>query len=375
MAQRSIFEEVGDTHNTPAKGPRPAQPPEGGRRLMRVWLVVLLHLVVAMILLGGATRLTDSGLSITEWDLVMGALPPMSEAAWTELFAKYQATEEFAQVNSAMTLTEFETIFWWEWAHRNLGRLIGLVWILGFAALLLKGALARGWMQRLLLIGVLIGVQGAVGWWMVSSGIGTERVDVAPYRLAVHLGLAFAILGLILWAILLVRRDEKDLFLARRYKVTSMSGLSAALVWIGFVQILLGALVAGLDAGRGYIDWPLMNGQFLPDEAFADSPLWMNFFENEALTQFDHRMVGYLLLALGIWAMLRARSAGVAQLSARFRLAALGIGAQAVIGVMTVMLAAPLWAGLLHQAGAMAAWAFILMARFAVLYPPTRTLR
>ncbi len=181
-----------------------------------MWLIVLFALVAAMIVVGGLTRLTDSGLSITEWKPVTGALPPMNAEAWQAEFAKYQTIPEYQLQNKGMTLSEFKSIYWWEWGHRQLGRVIGLVWAAGFLAFLATKRIPTGWTPRLLGIGVLGGLQGAIGWWMVSSGLSGDSLDVASYRLATHLGLAFVILGFITWYILMLDRREADLMQARR---------------------------------------------------------------------------------------------------------------------------------------------------------------
>ncbi|MGL5012615.1 MAG: COX15/CtaA family protein, partial [Paracoccaceae bacterium] len=196
--KRNIFEEVGQAGAPAAPaGGMIASRGAGARQAIRLWLVGLFLLVVVMIAVGGLTRLTDSGLSITEWRPVTGALPPMDAAAWEAEFAKYQAIPEYQLQNKGMTLAEFKTIYWWEWGHRQLGRVIGLVWAVGFVGFLVARKIPAGWTGRLLLIGGLGGLQGAIGWWMVSSGLAGERLDVASYRLAVHLGLAFVILGFI----------------------------------------------------------------------------------------------------------------------------------------------------------------------------------
>ncbi|MBL9054091.1 MAG: COX15/CtaA family protein, partial [Tabrizicola sp.] len=265
-AKRSIFEEVSGTDGqkaSPGGGGIDARP-KGARGAIRLWLVALFLLVVAMIVVGGLTRLTDSGLSITEWNLVFGTLPPLSAADWAGEFAKYQASPEFKLVNSAMGLEEFKVIYWWEWAHRFLGRFVGLVWAVGFLAFLVARQIPTGWTGRLLSVGALGGLQGAIGWWMVSSGLKGEMVDVASYRLATHLGLAFVILGVIGWYVLLLGRSEVDLMTARRGREARLYSLSTGLMHFAFLQIVLGALVAGIDAGRAYPTWPLMNGQFFP---------------------------------------------------------------------------------------------------------------
>ncbi|GIX14383.1 MAG: heme A synthase [Paracoccaceae bacterium] len=376
-ARRKLFEEV-DSAARPGPAPVPGAAEAARRRARRAiaaWLMALFALVVAMIAVGGATRLTDSGLSITEWRPVTGALPPLSDAEWAEEFRKYQAIPEYRLVNRGMTLEEFRFIYWWEWGHRQLGRLIGLVWAAGFLWFLLRRAIPPGWTARLLLPGVLGGVQGAIGWWMVASGLGGDRVDVASYRLATHLGLAFLILGLIAWYVMLLKRDEVALLQARRRADRGLRRWGGVLVAATFVQILLGALVAGIDAGRGYVDWPLMGGEILPSESFRLSPAWRNFLENEALVQFNHRLWGYLLLLAGAAGWIAARRAPVAAVRRAWGWAALGLFGQAALGVVTVMHAAPLWLALSHQLGAVAAFVLILRARFLSAYPPAQSLR
>ncbi len=188
---------------------------------MRAWLIALFVLLVALIAVGGATRLTDSGLSITEWRPVLGALPPLSDADWQAEFALYQATPEYQLQNRGMSMAEFQVIYWWEWGHRQLARFIGLVWAVGFLGFAVLRKMPPGWWPRLLLLGVLGGLQGAIGWWMVASGLVGDRVDVAPYRLAIHLGLAFLILGLIAWYVMKLSRPARDLLQARRATIAA----------------------------------------------------------------------------------------------------------------------------------------------------------
>lgn len=364
MSKRSIFEEVGERTEAPAA--RPARRREA-RGAIALWLMVLAALVAAMVLVGGLTRLTDSGLSITVWDPVMGMIPPLSDADWEAAFEAYKGTTEFERQNSWMTLEDFKPIFWWEWGHRFLGRLVGLVWAVGLVGFLLARRVPRGWTGRLLLPGVLGGLQGAVGWWMVASGL-TGRLDVAPYRLALHLGLAFVIFAVLIWLALKVRLDEVALLKARRRRLPLM-GPAGALAALVFLQILAGALVAGTDAGRGYVDWPLMQGQFLPDEAFEMTPLIENFFENPALTQFVHRMLGYLVLAFALyfaWACNRSGHAATRRLGLWVGGAVL---AQVVIGIVTVMHGSPMGIAAFHQAGALVVVALVMRAKFEIAYP------
>ncbi len=376
--RRSIFEDVTETA-TPPEAPRPglierARAP-GSRPAVRLWLVILFVMVVAQILLGGLTRLTDSGLSITEWNLILGALPPMSEADWQQAYAAYQQTPEFQLQNNYMDLQAFKGIYWWEWSHRQLGRAIGLVWAVGFVALWLRRRLPPGWGRKGLVLGLLIGLQGALGWWMVASGLTGRMVDVASYRLALHLGLAFVLLGLMTWDILQLGMDEAARMSARRGAEQGLARLAGVLMAVVFVQILLGALVAGIDAGRSFVDWPWMQGRFIPPEPFGLSPWWANFFENAGLVQFIHRITGYLAGLLALLAWWRAqRSPNPASRSA-FTWVAMMALIQVALGIITVLYAAPLHAALTHQLGAIALWVLIIMARHQARYPVTTSLR
>ena len=367
MSRRAIFEEVGEAApSAPAPAATPTRVP--ARRAISLWFLALALLTAAMVLVGGLTRLTDSGLSITEWDPVMGALPPLSEEDWRAAFEAYKTTTEFQVQNSWMTLEDFKPIFWWEWGHRLLGRLIGLVWLAGLVWFWVRRRIPPGWGWRMVLPGILGGIQGAVGWWMVTSGL-VGRLDVASYRLAIHLGIAFVILVVLLWYALLVRLDEVALLKARRQRLRPLMGLAGAFTGIVIIQILLGALVAGIDAGRGYVDWPLMQGQFLPEESFELRPLWRNFFENPALVQFMHRMWGYLTLAFAIVFMLRCARAGHGAIRNWGRWVFVAVLGQVVLGIVTVMNASPLGLAILHQAGALAVMAVLVRAKFEIAYP------
>ncbi|PZQ95596.1 MAG: heme A synthase [Cereibacter sphaeroides] len=376
--KRSIFEEVSEGSTAPVpQGGMIEGRGHGARRWIRVWLMLLFALVALMILVGGATRLTDSGLSITEWRPVTGALPPMDEGHWAEEFAKYQASPQFQIQNSTMTLEGFKAIYWWEWGHRQLGRLIGLVWAVGFFGFLAARRIPTGWTQRLLLIGVLGGAQGAIGWWMVSSGLEEGQVTVASYRLAVHLGLAFVILGFITWYVLLLGRPERDLLQARRGREDKLFRMSTGLMHFAFLQVLLGALVAGIDAGRAFPTWPDMNGQFFPADAFyvPGRPVWAAFFENAGLVQFIHRIAGYLLFIFGIVVWLRGRRSAYRATRAAFNMVMGMFVVQLALGIATVLTAAALHPALTHQAGAILLWVLILRARYLALYPIQGSIR
>ncbi len=373
--QRSIFEEVGTTQKQVAAPGAIDQGGQGARGAIRVWLMVLFGLVGVMILVGGLTRLTDSGLSITEWAPIAGAVPPTSETAWNEAFEKYKAIPEYQLQNKGMSLTEFKAIYWWEWGHRQLGRVIGLVWGIGFAYFAIRRQIPKGWTPRLLFLGGLGGLQGAIGWWMVSSGLREGMLDVASYRLAIHLGLAFVIFGFIAWYMLRLSRREADLLQARRLADLPLMRMTTLLAALAAVQIILGALVAGIDAGRNYTDWPLMAGGFLPPDPLAIEPMWRNFFENDGLVQFMHRMAGYLLFGFGFYVWSQARKS--ANVTTRFAFNAMlaVMCLQVLIGIITVMYSAPWNIAITHQLGAVVLWVLILRARFLAQYPLPQSVR
>lgn len=382
--KRSIFEEVGADAKAmamPAGGGIDARP-KGARRGIRLWLTVLFLLVATMIAVGGLTRLTDSGLSITEWKPVTGALPPMDEASWQAEFGKYQAIPEYQLQNKGMSLGEFKVIYWWEWGHRQLGRTIGLVWLAGFLGFALARRIPTGWTGRLLLLGALGGLQGAIGWWMVSSGLSGERLDVASYRLATHLGLAFIILGFIAWYVFLLGRSEAELMTARRGREAKLYALSTGLMHFAFLQVLLGALVAGIDAGRAFPTWPLMNGQVFPADAFyvpdgqgGSLPLWRAFFENPGLVQFIHRMSGYLLFGFGLVVWLRGRKSSHRATQSAFHQVMAMLVVQMALGIAAVLTAAQVNVAITHQIGAVILWVLILRARHLAQYPVAGSIR
>lgn len=377
MAKRPVFEEVTDSDAA-----RPAQVtgmidagPKGARRAIRLWLVVLFVLVWAMIVLGGATRLTGSGLSIVEWAPVTGTVPPMNAADWQREFDAYRQIPQYAEVNAGMSLTEFKFIYWWEWSHRQLGRLIGLVWAVGLAGFMIARKVPAGWMPRLLGIGALGGLQGAIGWWMVSSGLVEGMTRVASYRLATHLGLAFVILGLIAWYVMQLSRSEAELIRARRAAEPRLFGISTGLMHLAFVQILLGALVAGIDAGRHYTGWPTMGGEWIPELIWEAQLGWRNFFENPATVQFIHRMVGYLLAIFAIVVWLRSRRSPHPVTRGAFTAMLVAMAAQIGLGILNVLHASPLPLALTHQLGALVMFALILRARHHARYPIETSVR
>jgi len=309
---------------------------------VRAWLIVLGLMVYAMILIGGATRLTDSGLSITEWAPLSGVLPPLNADDWHLAFEKYKETAEFQQQNYNMLLSEFKFIYWWEWGHRLFGRLIGAVAVMGFFSFLYLRWLSPGWTLRFLGLIGLGGLQGFIGWWMVASGIGeTSRVDVAPYRLMTHFGLALLILAVMTWFYLGFGRNRSG-----RPRTRSLHWVAAGLLCLIFVQMLSGALVAGLDAGRTYTDWPLMAGELFPVAYVQPDLGWRSLFEGRAATQFNHRSLAYLIWAFALLAAFIYRHS-------HYRLHVLALAGlvtlQAVWGIYTLLQTAPLDLALIHQ--------------------------
>tara|TARA_R110002049_G_scaffold23545_10_gene83689 strand:- start:75649 stop:76803 length:1155 start_codon:yes stop_codon:yes gene_type:complete len=377
--KRKLFEEVGSDqpNRTPLQTGGIDRGRGGARGAIRIWLMLLFVLVFVMIAVGGLTRLTDSGLSITEWRPVTGSIPPLNDADWQSEFDKYKQIDQFQLQHSWMQLSDFKSIYWWEWGHRQLGRVIGLVWAVGFLYFLARRQIPTGWTPRLLFIGALGGAQGAIGWWMVASGVtaGEGVTTVASYRLATHLGLAFVILGFITWYALLLGRTERDLMQARRAKEAKQFGLATGLLHFAFLQILLGALVAGIDAGRYFVDWPLMQGQFFPPDAFDITPIWRNFFENPGLVQFMHRMAGYLLAIFGVVVWLRGRRSAHPHTRTAFNAVMAALAVQIVLGITTVLYAAPVHFALAHQALAVILWVLILRARYLSAYPVPTSLR
>jgi cytochrome c oxidase assembly protein subunit 15 len=304
-----------------------------------IWLLAVAALIVAMVAVGGLTRLTGSGLSITQWDPIMGTLPPMSDAAWHDAFAKYQQIPQYRLENHGMSLDGFKAIFWWEWTHRLLGRLIGFAFFVPFVWFAWTGAIARKEWPRMVLLFALGGLQGFVGWWMVQSGLET-RVSVSQYRLAIHLGVAVILLGAILWVALEYLRDKRG---------APAKGATWSLAFVGlvYVQMLLGALVAGLHAGLVYNTWPSMDGHIGPEHPFFASPWWINVFENPGLAQFDHRIIAYLTAfsAFAVWSW--SRRLGLARRSSDVVLIITLL--QVTLGVITLLLVTPIALAALHQ--------------------------
>jgi heme a synthase len=307
--------------------------------------MVVAAMIVAMVLVGGATRLTESGLSITEWKPVTGTLPPLTEAHWHEAFEAYKKIPQYRELNHGMSLAEFKNIFWWEWSHRLLGRTIGMVFLLPFLFFLWRRKVPSAFKKPLWVIFALGGLQGFVGWWMVASGL-THRVEVSQYRLAVHLMLALIIFAAIVWVLRRMSAGTTVLASAR-LRVTSW-----VLLGLTFLQIYFGALVAGLRAGRVFNTWPDIDGTFIPSAArlFFEDPWWRNMFDNALTVQFQHRMTAYLLFAVAIWHALDAllAKADRSVVNGALWLVAT-IAVQAMLGIMTLLQQVPIDLALMHQ--------------------------
>jgi cytochrome c oxidase assembly protein subunit 15 len=340
---------------------------ERDRRAVRIWLGIVVFTLFCLVLVGGATRLTDSGLSITEWKPIHGVIPPLSAEEWDEEFRLYQRIPQYQQVNSDMTVDEFKSIFWWEWAHRFLARSIGVVFAVPLLFFWLTGRIEKR--LRWPLVGVLAlgGFQGFIGWWMVSSGL-SKLVSVSQYRLATHLVMACLIFAACVWIMRGLSPHSDDVAPAGRAK-----GGAVLVAVMSLFQIYLGALVAGLDAGLSYNTWPLMDGAAIPGDLFIQQPWWINLFENPKTVQFVHRVGAYLLFALALWHMIVLLKRAPGTTHARRSVLLFGlILIQAVVGIATLLMQVQLHLALTHQAGALVVLGFAIAhwRGFVGEYPP-----
>jgi cytochrome c oxidase assembly protein subunit 15 len=322
--------------------PGPAKAPRIDLRTVRLWLLATAAMIFLTLVVGGATRLTESGLSIVEWKPITGVLPPFSENDWQAEFAKYQTIPQYRELNRGMSLDAFKVIYWWEWSHRLLARLTGVVFLFPFLFFLWSGVIPAKFRARLWIIFAGGAALGAVGWWMVSSGL-TQRVSVSQYRLAFHLTLASAIYASILWTAQQLK-EQASKEVSGRFRICAF-----AIAWLLLLQIYLGALVAGLDAGLIYNTWPEIDGALVPshDRLWFLQPAWHNLFENTLTVQFNHRMVAYIIWVLAMlhafdaWRMRQAVWGAVALAGA--------VTLQAGLGVVTLLYQAPLALALAHQ--------------------------
>lgn len=336
----------------------PAGVSAGAHRQVAAWLMLCCALVFAMVVVGGVTRLTRSGLSIVEWEPLIGAIPPLDEAQWQEQFQAYQATPEYIKVNHGMSLAEFKSIFWWEYFHRLLGRLIGVAFFVPLVFFALRRKIDRAFVPRLVGIFLLGGLQGAIGWWMVKSGL-VDDPRVSHVRLSIHLGMAFLIFAAMLWTAL-------DLLAKARGApagdaAPGLARFAIALCVLLFVMVLSGGLVAGTRAGYAYNTFPLMNGAFVPPEYLMLSPWWSNFLHNMATVQFNHRLIAWSLFVLVpvLWfAMRHARLPADTRIACHLMLVMLA--AQLALGVATLLQRVPVHLGASHQAGALVLFGLLL---------------
>lgn len=327
------------------------------RSAQQIWLSIVLVAILALVLVGGATRLTDSGLSITQWKPIHGVIPPMSEADWQEELELYRQIPEYQLINKGMSLDEFKTIYWWEWAHRLLARGVGVLFGVPFLFFLATGRVEKRLRWPLFGLLVLGGLQGAVGWWMVASGL-VDRVDVSQYRLATHLTLACLIFAAIVWVMRGLAPHSAD-----PVPSVGLKRGAGALAGLVLVQIYLGGLVAGLDAGLASSTWPLMNGAIVPEGLLEITPSWRNFFENELTVQFVHRLGGYLLFALTLWHMVASILRGRGSTHCRRAvLLFVMVTIQALIGIVVILTQVPVGWALVHQG-----WAVVVLG-FAVAH-------
>ena len=316
------------------------------RAAVGVWLLCVAAVILAMVTIGGLTRLTGSGLSIMEWNPILGALPPLDDSQWQDVFHKYQQITQYKVEHQGMSLEAFKGIFWWEWSHRLVGRLLGAVFFVPFVWFAWVGAIKRSEWPRMLLLFALGGLQGFIGWWMVSSGF-EVRTSVAPYRLAIHLGAALLLLVAIIWIALEYLNPPLE---GGSKREALRGGVRRGYTFVALVyaQMLLGALVAGLHAGLIYNSWPDMNGRLLPEEPFFAAPWWINFFENPGLAQFDHRIGAYIVAGAAAWIYLRGiKLAGWAKKTAKL-VAAITVF-QIGLGITTLLMVAPQGLAAAHQ--------------------------
>ena len=346
MRRDEVTEISPDQRPAPPAGPAGQRAAPTASRAVGVWLFVIAALIALMVLAGGATRLTDSGLSITEWRPVTGALPPLTAESWTAEFEKYKQIPEYAYVNRGMSLAEFKAIYWWEWGHRFLGRLVGLVFLAPLLWFLYRRRIEAGLAPRLFLIFALGGAQGLLGWLMVKSGL-ADRVDVSAARLAAHLGLALIIFALTLWTALELTTRRP---LRPHANYGPLAGAATIMLGLVFFQMLLGALVAGNDAGRIHTTWPLMDGGLVPAGYFAHTPWIANFFDNAGAVQFNHRLIAYAVGGAAVWLWLKGRGRAMTPALAGLRAGVAGaVGLQIMLGIITLLNAAPLALALAHQ--------------------------
>jgi heme a synthase len=336
----------------------------GDRRAVAAWLAVCCALVFAMVVVGGVTRLTHSGLSITEWQPIVGTLPPLTDAQWNEAFVKYQATPEYRQVNSEMDLDAFKGIFWLEYFHRLLGRAIGAVFLLPLLWFIARRRIPPGFAPPLFGVFLLGALQGAMGWYMVQSGL-VDDPRVSHFRLTAHLGLAFVIFAAMLWTVLSLLRPEP---VSHGTRTAPLKRFAYALTALVFAMVLTGGLVAGIHAGFAYNTFPLMNSRLVPPEILMMDPWYLNFSNNMATVQFDHRLIAWALALLVpvLWWRTRTTPSVSKRVRAGANLLVAMLAVQVTLGICTLLLGVPLALAAVHQAGALLLFAASLNVAHAL---------
>ena len=308
-------------------------------KFIQIWLISIIFLLTFMIIVGGLTRLTDSGLSITEWELFKGFLPPLSQNDWLNYFELYKNIPEYTEQNYNMSLSEFKIIFWWEWAHRFLGRLIGIVFLIPLIYLFFKHDF--NFVKKYVLIFLLICFQGFLGWYMVSSGL-VDRVDVSHYRLSIHLFVAFVILSLVIWEFLLNINLKK-------IKINFKTYLPEIFLFLLFIQLILGAFVSGMDAGKIYNNWPLMGQNYYPDDSYFSDLFKLNVFDNPSIVQFIHRNMAYVILIFYLFMVFKFSKIKVKYINNIIYIIGIILFLQIFLGILTLLSGANIFYSSLHQ--------------------------
>ena len=308
-------------------------------KFIQIWLISIIFLLTFMIIVGGLTRLTDSGLSITEWELFKGFLPPLSQNDWLNYFELYKNIPEYTEQNYKMSLSEFKIIFWWEWAHRFLGRLIGIVFLIPLIYLFFKRDF--NFVKKYVLIFLLICLQGFLGWYMVSSGL-VDRVDVSHYRLSIHLFVAFVILSLVIWEFLLNINLKK-------IKINFKTYLPEIFLFLLFIQLILGAFVSGMDAGKIYNNWPLMGQNYYPDDSYFSDLFKLNAFDNPSIVQFIHRNMAYVILIFYLFMVFKFSKIKVKYINNIIYIIGIILFLQIFLGILTLLSGANIFYSSLHQ--------------------------
>lgn len=370
---QKIFEDVTTPKAESLEFKRSNKLPDESRKenqkYITIWLLLTTLGVIAMIILGGLTRLNDSGLSITTWAPITGIIPPFASHDWQRAFEMYQKTPEFIHQNFHMTLGEFKTIYWWEWGHRLLGRIVGLGFLLPFLWFTIKKKLPLHCRSLCFIILVLLGLQGVIGWWMVQSGLVDTRTDVSPVRLAVHLCLALIILMYLVWTIAVLKREDWSLVSASRIRNARVVWYARCFLLLSLLQLFFGALVSGSDAGKVYTDWPWMEGSFFPSDSFFLPSPFYDVYANLGLVQFIHRLLAYILIFFSALFWLKTRRMTYGKIGLWSGKFFTFLVVQMVIGISTLYSPDTWITPLLHQLTAICIVIILVRTYFEASYP------